>query len=237
MSRQLLDPRAPDGPIPGENKTSDERNFPWRRPPDIVDTDEAVEYISEQLTDTQEGFMYMNLLKSEVTIAACVDMVVTKGISEGKWTPDFALLIAGPIARLFEIMAKSYNITYEIGIDEAPEYVSAEVVDKRLSRGTPPEAIDEEEIEALRLEQEEMLGRADQEDVPAFNTGGLMAPSPMTPSVYNQPDPSFDFSGAGDGIAMGAKLGKAISDNEKEAMEAEQAEIDALAALEETTGE
>jgi len=216
MPRQLLDPRTPDGPIPGENKTSDERNYPWRRPPDITDTDEAVDYITEQLTDTQEGFMYMNLLKSEVSVAACVDMVVTKGISEGKWSPDFALLIAGPVSRLFEIMAKSYDIKYELGIDEAPQFVSAEVVDKRLARGTPNEAIDPEEVEALRKEQEEMLGGADPEDVPAFNTGGLMAPSPMTPSVFGQPDPAFDMNGAGDGLVTGVKLGQAIKENSGE---------------------
>lgn len=214
MARQILDPRTPDGPIPGENKTSDERNYPWRRPPDITDTDEAVDYITEQLTDTQEGFMYMNLLKSEVTVAAAVDMIVTKGISEGKWTPDFALLIAGPVARIFEVMAKSYNIDYELGIDEAPQYVSAEVVDKRLARGIPAEPVDPEEVEKLKQEQDEMLGRADMNDVPAFNTGGLMGKSPMTPSVFNTPDPAFSsMDGASEGFVSGVKLGEAIKEN------------------------
>lgn len=212
MARQILDPRTPDGPIPGENKTSDERNYPWRRPPDITDTDEAVDYITEQLTDTQEGFMYMNLLKSEVTIAAAVDMVVTKGISDGKWTPDFALLIAGPVARIFEVMAKSYNIDYELGVEEAPQYVSAEVVDKRLARGTPDEAIDPEEVERLKQEQDEMLGRADMEDVPAFNQGGLMGKSPMTPSVFNTSEPAFDsMDGGSEGFMAGVQLGQTIN--------------------------
>ena len=212
MARQILDPRTPDGPIPGENKTSDERNYPWRRPPDITDTDEAVDYITEQLTDTQEGFMYMNLLKSEVTIAAAVDMVVTKGISDGKWTPDFALLIAGPVARIFEVMAKSYNIDYELGFEEAPQYVSAEVVDKRLARGTPDEAVDPEEVERLKQEQDEMLGRADMDDVPAFNQGGLMGKSPMTPSVFNAPEPAFEsMDGGSEGFMAGVELGEVIS--------------------------
>ena len=38
-------PHVFDGPIPGANFTSDERNWPWHRAPDITDTDEALETI------------------------------------------------------------------------------------------------------------------------------------------------------------------------------------------------
>ena len=34
-----FNPAQPSGPIPGENFTSDERNYPWHRPPEYTDTD------------------------------------------------------------------------------------------------------------------------------------------------------------------------------------------------------
>ena len=117
MSLKFLDPSFADGPIPGENQTSDERNYPWHRPPDFTNTDEALDHILEKLVDTREGFMYMNLIELDVSIAACVDMLVTQGISDGRWTPDFAIILAGPIARLFTIMAKSFELDYELGVD------------------------------------------------------------------------------------------------------------------------
>ncbi len=214
MSRQLFDAQNPDGPIPGENMTSDERNYPWHRSPDITDSDEAVDYLSDKLTDTKDGFMYMNLLKADVTVAACVDMAVTQGISDGKWTPDFAILIAGPVARLFEIMAKSYKIKYALGVEEDLPPISPEVIDKRLERGSLVEPVDPAEAEALALEQEEMLGG--NEDIPAFNTGGLLGKSPMAPSVNDVGDSQMSMDGMGAGVMTGAKLGNSIKANSGE---------------------
>lgn len=122
MDLKFLDPSYADGPIPGENQTSDERNYPWHRPPDFTDTDEAIDYIVESLVDTREGFMYMNLIELDISIAACVDMILTKGISEGRWSIDFAIILAGPTARVVEIMAKSFDLEYSLGTDNPKEY-------------------------------------------------------------------------------------------------------------------
>ena len=44
----LTNPIQPNAPIPGANYTSDTRNYPWHRPPDITDVDEALEHIMER---------------------------------------------------------------------------------------------------------------------------------------------------------------------------------------------
>ncbi len=121
----LTDPTRPSAPIPGANYTSDTRNWPWHRPPDITDIDECLDYVVETLTETDAGMRYMSMIEVGMPITAITDIVVTLGIGRGKWTPDFALIVAGPVAKVLEIMAKSYNIDYEIGIDEDPEYRSS----------------------------------------------------------------------------------------------------------------
>lgn len=145
----LNNPAMPDAPIPGANYTSNEQNYPWHRPPDIVDTDEAIDYVAEKFNDGTEGFKYMEMLRAGVTVAAVTDMIVTIGISDGKWTPDFAVLIAGPVARLITILAKGYDIDYEMGLDIEGPFVTSEFL-KALGGEEQVVVINEKEIEEIK---------------------------------------------------------------------------------------
>jgi hypothetical protein len=133
-----------DGPIPGENYTSDTKNYPWHRPPEITDYDEAVEFSLQALTDPEYGMNYMSVLEAGYSVATLTDIFVTQGIGDGKWTPDFALLIAGPVARTLEIMAKVYGIKTEMGVDTPveivdPEYLAAISDDSGMGMEGPQE--------------------------------------------------------------------------------------------------
>ena len=151
-----------DGPIPGANFTSDERNWPWHRAPDISDTDEALEFIAYEMTDTPKGFRYMNMIESGVTIATITDIIVTLGIGNGKWTPDFALLLAGPTARFLEVMAKSYDIDYDLGIEEI---------------NTEPTAAFYDEMRGISQQFEEGLAANTEDNEETADDAGLMTPS------------------------------------------------------------
>lgn len=174
----LTNPTRPNAPIPGANYTSDTRNWPWHRPPDIADIDEALEYVMENLTETDAGMRYMSLVEAEVPLVSIADIIVTLGIGRGKWTPDFAILVAGPVTRMLEIMAKAYNIDYDLGIDDEPNITTSVVYKKAMGMGEPVE--DEEQIEeveeapeeemegfmiaAPEQEQASMLGYSDEEE-------------------------------------------------------------------------
>lgn len=172
-----MNPNVFEGPIPGANFTSDERNWPWHRAPDITDTDEALDYLATQFTETNSGFRYMNLIETGVPITTITDIVLTLGIGKGKWTVDFALLLAGPTARLLEIMAKSYGITdYNLGIEEIDTEPTAAffkaqneantALEDQLSDG--PKATPEEDAGFMSvssdIEQKMMLGQVDDEE-------------------------------------------------------------------------
>jgi hypothetical protein len=154
----LTNPTRPNAPIPGANYTSDTRNWPWHRPPDITDIDEALEYVIETLTETDAGMRYMGLIESEVPLVSVADIIVTLGIGRGKWTPDFALLIAGPVTRLLEIMAKAYNIEYDIGIDDEPDITTSVVYKKAMELSSPSEEETEEVEEVEEVIKEETQG-------------------------------------------------------------------------------
>lgn len=114
------DPKIPNGPIPGEQYTSDTRNYPWHRPPEITDLEKGIEASIKQLSTRTGAFGLLTSLQSGVTIVQATDMFITSGIGKGKWAPDLGLLLAGPVARMMEIMAKDAGITYALGLDDDP---------------------------------------------------------------------------------------------------------------------
>lgn len=107
----------PNGPIPGANFTSDTKNYPWHRPPEFTDLDKAIDMVAKKLfSKDSEGVLTM--LETGVDIATITDMFITSGIGAGKWTPDFGLLLAGPVSHVIYLLAKGYDIKCELGIDK-----------------------------------------------------------------------------------------------------------------------
>ena len=108
-----------DGPIPGENFTSNTKNYPWHRPPEVKNMDEAVDlFIDRVVKDKKRGPGLMTLLEMGVPISTVTSIFVKQGIMGGKWTPDYAILVAGPIARIIEMMANSSGIDYVKGWED-----------------------------------------------------------------------------------------------------------------------
>jgi hypothetical protein len=48
---------------------------------------------------------------------------------EGRFTMDFALLLAGPLTKYISILAEGYEIDYDIGIKESYQYYPKELVE------------------------------------------------------------------------------------------------------------
>lgn len=162
------------GPIPGENYTSDTRNYPWHRPPDFTDIDEAIDFISERLTEEETSFRMLTMIEAGLSLATVTDIFLTIGISEGRWTPDFAIILAGPTCRVLEIMAKVYEIDYDLGIDTTKPIVTSEYI-KAMEKQNPD--IQEEAATAVSEASQSIKDQAATQ-VP----GGLMGPLTEAPS-------------------------------------------------------
>jgi antitoxin component of RelBE/YafQ-DinJ toxin-antitoxin module len=107
-----------DAPIPGENFTSDTRNYPWHRPPEITEYDDGVDYLIEKLSEQEQAELTYSKLEIGLPITTVVSSLLMQGISKGKFPIDLAVLMAGPLARYIEIVAKKNEIKYEMGIEQ-----------------------------------------------------------------------------------------------------------------------
>ena len=153
-----------DAPIPGENYTSDTKNYPWHRPSDITDYDEAVEYMLNHLSNDYNIKAVMALMEADISIPTIVDIHVTNQISKGTFSIDLAILIAGPIAVFLEIMAKRYGINPNLGDDTEKEPPTAAFI-KEVAEISDEltEQIEEKNSQGLmgapsQIEQDMMLG-------------------------------------------------------------------------------
>lgn len=117
MPRNEMEVRF-DGPIPGENFTSDTRNYPWHRPPDLTDYDEIIQDVLEKISDEYVLPAIMSTVAAGATIASVVDYLMMSNVGKGRFPIDMAILAAGPVARYIEIMSKDFGVDYEMGLDD-----------------------------------------------------------------------------------------------------------------------
>lgn len=105
------------GPIPGENFTSDTRNYPWHRPPEYTNIDKALSMCAKKLFNGETARGLLTMMEMGAPITALTSAFVLSGVGGGKWTPDYALLLAGPVSHMMVLLAKANDIEYNLGIE------------------------------------------------------------------------------------------------------------------------
>ncbi len=99
-----------NGPIPGESLTADTRNYPWHRPPEVTNYNEAVTRVINDVDEDRELQLIYSLLKLEIPVALVTSNLLMRKISRGIIAIDLAILMAGPVARYIEILAKDNGL-------------------------------------------------------------------------------------------------------------------------------
>ena len=95
-----------DAPVPGANLLADTRNYPWHRPPDITDYDEAVSYMITRISEEEQAELVYSLLQIDTTVTTIVSGLLMQSIAKGKIPIDLAILISGPVAKYIEVIAE-----------------------------------------------------------------------------------------------------------------------------------
>ena len=158
-----------DAPIPGSNYASDTKNYPWHRPPDITEYDEAVDYMIRKLDDPDEHELVFSLLEIDTKVTTVVSTLLMQGISRGKFPIDLAILMAGPLARYISIVADSQGIKYEVGIEDT-DRISITPTSLKMALGiieTEDDDLPEEPVEeaASRPDTGGIMGAASAEEI------------------------------------------------------------------------
>ena len=95
-----------NAPVPGESLTaSPETPKAWERPPEYTDEDEAMMAVYMILTeqDTLRGLI--EIISDGIALDELAQVILYKGYTEGKYTPDMMLMLAEPTIYLLIAIA------------------------------------------------------------------------------------------------------------------------------------
>ena len=99
---------------PGHSLTEDNSKWPWGRPPEIVDPDEALDRAIESMMEPKNKQELFKLLMVGVSVEVLVEGMLFQGFRDGKYTPDVGLLIKGPLGIMIADMAEEEGIPYRL---------------------------------------------------------------------------------------------------------------------------
>jgi len=169
------------GPIPGENYTSDTKNYPWRQPPEFADIDDALDYLSGRITQFKVANGLLTMAEMGMPLYKVANFVLISGVGEGKWTPDFALILAGPVTRMIELMCIGFDVDYDLGIYDEEDDFSTGNYFKHDNEMKMPKSMKliEEELPELKEETEQASGEEQEGDL---KNQGFMAMTSGNPS-------------------------------------------------------
>lgn len=162
------------GPIPGQSLTKEPGNYPWERPPELVDPEMVTQMYLMKLTDADRMEMVLDALETGVAdLYTMVKGMMRGGVAQGIHTIE-AGMIAAPVVHLYiKKMADAAGIEYDDGMGEGTEKEvrqkirAAEMARKKLKEMDMEEPVMEQEPTM----EEEMPEEPVQEEQPR----GLMA--------------------------------------------------------------
>lgn len=105
-----------DGPIPGSSLTKEPRSQPWERPPQFVTVDDAMEHIMKTMLTTRKAVRLLALLDNGFPVEAMTRLITFGGFTQGRWTPDLAILLFKPVFAFILAMAKRAGIEARLRI-------------------------------------------------------------------------------------------------------------------------
>ena len=143
-----------DAPIPGQSLTDEPGKWPWDKPPEMTNPDDAYEYVVlkiEQDQDLKDDML--KFLMAKVPIESICNTIAFTGFAQGKWSPDIAEMIKFPLSAYFAIMAQEngFEVVMFNKSEEDPIVTDEQIID----------TLRENDPEALEFIQQELMQEQD----------------------------------------------------------------------------
>jgi len=99
---------------PGHSLTEDNSKWPWGRPPEMADPDQALDTLIDKWMKPRRKQEMFKLLMVGVSVEVIVEGILFQAFRDGKFMPDVGLLIKGPLGIMIADMAEEENIPYRL---------------------------------------------------------------------------------------------------------------------------
>jgi len=158
--------------IPGENLTVNGKNYPWHKPPQYADFDDAFEFFADTILGDHKRLSSLSLLASSgLSALAITQTLLIQSVGAGKISPDMSILIAGPVYKTLTKMLDALGVRYMTGYDSQEEL--AEYLQYMESKQYLKD-MESASKYTLTAEQKDEMERITEEAMEEIPEGGLM---------------------------------------------------------------
>lgn len=183
-----------NAPIPGQSLTDSPKNYPWERPPEIVDPREAIKFHLDGLTSPEALDNIVEMLQLGVPVKAITQTALTTAQMEGIHSIDVSLIIGGVINEELISIAEEAGVDYKMGdepdeaeVERKEEQETVALLRRKLGdikeedAGTElmrqtADMMAQEEQEPIEGPAPEMMDlEAEEQEMPQMQQRGLMA--------------------------------------------------------------
>lgn len=132
-------------PIPGQSLTDEPKNYPWERPPEISDHNEAIKYHIERIQDEDVIDNVLFALEYGFPVSVLSKAMMTGAVGKGIHTVDISLIIEPVITEYISRVAEKAGIDYVVSFEKegADTMARAAALVNKAIRNTPEDEQDE----------------------------------------------------------------------------------------------
>ena len=107
------------GPIPGQSLTLEPKGFPWERPPEIADPEEALQWEIKRLSEPKVlGGLIDAIDIYDLDVNTLTKGIARAGVAKGLYTIDVAMLIAPVVHEFIKQAAISAGANPDDGFED-----------------------------------------------------------------------------------------------------------------------
>lgn len=152
-----------NAPIPGQSLTDEPKNYPWERPPEIVDPREAIQFHLSNLNKPTTIDNVLELIQIGIPVKALAKTMLTAAQMEGIHSVDTSLIINEVIYEELVTIAEEAGLSYTTGDEVAPKDIQVKedqetlaLLRKKLDAIEPGSESDDSGVDLMRQTAELM---------------------------------------------------------------------------------
>ena len=165
-----------DAPIPGQSLTTEPKNYPWERPPEMSDINEVISFYMKGMSSPQVIDNLLDMLELDTPVDAIVNAYTTVNVMKGMHNVDVKLLVSPVLHEYISTIGKAAGLDVKSSFDEVDtgdadnEQSTIQLINKRVNEIEVSEDEEDDEGVELMRQTSEML-----------SSGSAMSEEPMMP--------------------------------------------------------
>ena len=107
-----------NGPIPGQSLTKEPKNYPWERPPETSDPDQAIVHHLTRLSQPKLIDSILDGVSNGLPVSLLTDLMLTGAVAKGIHNIDISLMIAPVIHDYIVNLLEEEDVEFKEFFDE-----------------------------------------------------------------------------------------------------------------------